>query len=76
MEDLAPGFQTAVHTGIILVLNQTARIDMQMKMGQVSETVEVTGSAPVLRTERTEVSTIIDSNTNEALPLATRNYVS
>lgn len=71
----APGFQTAVHTGIVLVLNQTARIDMQMKIGQVSETVEVTGSAPVLQTERTEVSTIIDSNTNEALPLATRNYV-
>ena len=29
----APGFQTAVHTGIVLVLNQTARIDMQMKAG-------------------------------------------
>ena len=29
----APGFQTAVHTGIVLVLNQTARIDMQMKIG-------------------------------------------
>src|SRR6476469_6176210 len=71
----APGFQTAVHSGIVLVLNQTARIDMQMKLGQVSETVEVTGSAPILQTERTEVSTIIDSNTNEALPLATRNYV-
>jgi len=71
----APGFQTAVHSGITLVLNQTARIDMQMKMGQVSETVEVTGSAPVLQTERTEVGTIIDSKTNDALPLATRNYV-
>jgi hypothetical protein len=71
----SPGFQTAVHTDIVLVLNQTARIDMQMTMGQVSETVEVTGSAPVLQTDRTEVSTIIDSTTNEALPLATRNYV-
>jgi hypothetical protein len=71
----APGFQTAVHTGIVLVLNQTARIDMQMKMGQVSETVEVTGSAPVLQTDRTEVGTIIDSKTNDTLPLATRNYV-
>ena len=71
----APGFQTAVHTGITLVLNQTARIDMQMKLGQVSETVEVTGSTPVLQTDRTEVSTVIDSTTNDALPLATRNYV-
>ena len=71
----APGFQSAVHTGIVLQLNQTARIDMQMKLGQVSETVEVTGSTPVLQTDRTEVSTIIDSTTNDALPLATRNYV-
>ncbi len=71
----APGFQTAVHSGIVLVLNQTARIDMQMKLGQVSETVEVTGSAPILQTDRTEVGTIIDSTTNDTLPLATRNYV-
>src|SRR5207302_8506052 len=48
---------------------------MQMKIGRVSETVEVTGSAPVLQTDRTELSTIIDSTTNDTLPLATRNYV-
>src|SRR5258708_35721042 len=72
---VAPGFQTAAHPPFTLVLNQTARIDMQMKVGQVSETVEVTGAAPVLETERTEVSTIIDAQTNDRLPLATRNYV-
>jgi hypothetical protein len=71
----APGFQTAVQSSITLVLNQTARIDIQMKMGQVTETVEVSGSAPVLQTDRTEVSTIIDTKTNDTLPLATRNYV-
>src|SRR5437762_3702879 len=71
----APGFQTAVHPPFTLVLNQTAPIDVQMKMGRVTETVEVTGTAPVLQTETTQVSTIIDSQTNERLPLATRNYV-
>ena len=43
--------------------------------GAGSETVEVTGSAPILQTDRTEIGTIIDSTTNEALPLATRNSV-
>src|SRR5437773_713893 len=71
----APGFQTAVHPPFTLVLNQTAPIDVQMKVGQVSETVEVTGATPVLQTETTQVSTIIDSVTNDLLPLATRNYV-
>jgi len=71
----APGFQTAVHPALTLVLNQTARIDVQMKMGQVTETVEVTTTAPLLQTETTQVSTVIDSTTNDTLPLATRNYV-
>jgi len=71
----APGFQTAAYPAFTLVLNQTARIDVQMKVGKVSETVEVTGAAPILKTESTSVDTIIDANTNERLPLASRNYV-
>jgi len=69
------GFQTAVHAAFTLVLNQIARIDVQLKVGQVTQTVEVEGTAPILKTEATLVDTIIDSKTNEALPLATRNYV-
>jgi hypothetical protein len=71
----APGFQTAVHQVFTLVLNQTARVEIQMKVGKVSETVEVTGAAPILKTESTSVDTIIDANTSDRLPLATRNYV-
>jgi hypothetical protein len=71
----APGFETAIHPPFTLVLNQTARVDIGMKVGQVTDTVEVTSAAPVLQTETTQVSTIIDSVTNDELPLATRNYV-
>src|SRR5262250_1773837 len=71
----AKGFQTAIHPPFTLVLNQTARIDVKMKLGQVSETVEVTGAAPILQTQTTELSTIIDSKTNVSLPLASRNYI-
>ncbi|MGA8272527.1 MAG: carboxypeptidase-like regulatory domain-containing protein, partial [Candidatus Sulfotelmatobacter sp.] len=71
----APGFQTAVQAPFALALNQTARVDVQLKVGKISETVEVTGSAPILQTESTEVSTVIDSRTVTDLALATRNYV-
>jgi hypothetical protein len=71
----AKGFQTAVHQAFTLVLNQTARIDVPMKVGQVSETVEVSSSAPLLQTQSTEISTIIDAKTNASLPLASRNYI-
>jgi hypothetical protein len=69
------GFQTALIPAFTLVLNQTARVDVSMKVGQVTQTVEVTSGAPVLKTETTQVDTIINAATNEAIPLATRNYV-
>ncbi|HUA15941.1 MAG TPA: carboxypeptidase regulatory-like domain-containing protein [Verrucomicrobiae bacterium] len=72
----ASGFETAVEPAFTLVLNQTARVDVKLKVGQVSETVEVTGAAPILQTQSTEVSTVIDSTTNESLPLGTRDYLS
>lgn len=69
----APGFQKSVTSTITLVLNQVARIDVQLKVGQQTTVVEVTAAPPVLQTQTTEVSTIIDARTNDNLPLATRN---
>src|SRR5262249_32789920 len=69
------GFQSAVHPAFTLVLNQVGRIDVQLKVGQVTETVQVEATAPVLKTESTQVDTIINAATNDNLPLASRNYV-
>jgi len=71
----ASGFQTAVQPPFTLTLNQTARVDMKMQVGKVSETVEVSGAAPILQTQSVDVSTLIDANTNVSLPLASRNYL-
>jgi Carboxypeptidase regulatory-like domain len=70
-----PGFASASYPPFVLTLNQVARIDVAMKVGQVSETVEVTGATPALETEVTQVDTIINAATNDNLPLASRNYV-
>ena len=71
----ATGFQSAVQTGLTLVLNQTARIDFKMHVGTVTTTAQVTSEAPQLQSETTQVSTLIDSKTVTDIPLATRNYV-
>ena len=68
------GFAVASRAAFVLTLNQVARIDITMKVGQASETVEVTGAAPVLETQTTQVATIINADTNDELPLASRNY--
>jgi hypothetical protein len=69
------GFASVSHPAFVLTLNQVARVDVAMKVGQASETVEVTGSAPILETDVTQVDTIINAATNDNLPLASRNYV-
>ena len=71
----ASGFDTAKYPPFTLVLNQTARLQFQMRVGKVTETVEVTGTAPVLQTENAQVSTIIDSSTITGMALTTRNYI-
>ena len=70
----APGFKTVVREPFDLVLNQVATVDVVLSIGQVSQTLEVTGAAPVLQTQTTEVSTILEANVIANLPLETRNY--
>ena len=67
-----PGFQTAVRSRIELQLNQSAKVDFVLQVGNVSQSVDVAGAPPLLQTEATQLGTVIDARTNEQLPLATR----
>ncbi|MFN7992097.1 MAG: TonB-dependent receptor [Bryobacteraceae bacterium] len=69
------GFQSATQSNVTLQLNQVAKMDFQLQVGNVQTTVEVSAAAPVLQTESTQLGQVIDSRTNTTLPLATRNYV-
>ena len=71
----AAGFQTANHAALPLQLNQTARVDVKMEIGKVSETIEVTSATPLLQTETTDVSTDIGAAAVTSVPLAGRNYL-
>jgi hypothetical protein len=69
------GFQTAARAAFTLELNQTAKVDVQLQVGKVTETVEVSGAAPVLQTEDAKVGTVMDANSIDNLALEARNYV-
>jgi len=71
----APGFETSVQSHLTLVLNQTARLDFKMRVGAVTNTVQVTSELQGLQTETTQVSTLVDARAVTDIPLATRNYV-
>jgi len=65
----APGFQTAVYHSATLVLNQTARIDFQLKVGPATESIDITSAAPLLQTDSVQLSTVMDIDSNVNLPL-------
>ncbi|HXA66003.1 MAG TPA: carboxypeptidase regulatory-like domain-containing protein [Bryobacteraceae bacterium] len=70
----AKGFQTVVQRSVELVLDQVAKIDFQLQVGQVTQTLEVTSSAPILQTENAQLSTVMQGAAIQSLPLETRNY--
>jgi hypothetical protein len=70
----ASGFQTAVRPPFSLQLDQAAKVDITLAIGQVSQQMVVTSEAPQLQTETTQVSTVMEANAIAGLPLETRNY--
>ncbi|MGH9549211.1 MAG: carboxypeptidase regulatory-like domain-containing protein, partial [Terriglobales bacterium] len=71
----APGFQKAVADGITLAVAQQARVNIVMKPGQVSETVEVQANPVSLDTDSAAVSQLISQTQVEQLPLNGRNFL-
>ncbi len=72
-----PGFQKTVRNDMALDANTTVRADLQLTPGAVTQTVDVTGEAPVLKTDRADTGGQIGSQTLDTMPmLHNRNYQS
>jgi Carboxypeptidase regulatory-like domain len=69
----APGFQKAVSNDIIVQVDQAARFDAALQVGNVSQEVEVTAAAPLLQTDRADVAQTFTSQQINQLPSIGRN---
>jgi hypothetical protein len=63
-----PGFRTSVKGGITLQVQQTARVDFALDVGEANQTVEVAANAALLTTESATVGTVIEEQRIEDLP--------
>ncbi len=70
-----PGFQTIVKSGIVVDYNQTVRTDFVLQIGQVSEQVVVSGTAPPLSTDDASVREVISQRSIAELPLNGRDVL-
>ena len=67
------GFKAFTRTGIAVEVQLSARINIDMQVGSVSETIEVSAQAALLQSENATVGTVIDNKRIVELPLAGRN---
>jgi len=68
------GFKRALSDNVIVDVDQKARVDITLQVGQVSQTLEVTAAAPLIRSESAELGEVVAKRQIEALPLNGRNF--
>ena len=73
VEAEAAGFSKYVRKGIEVRISDQVPLDIEMKVGQVSETVEVTAEAPLLNSADVSLGQVIDQRRIEELPLFAGN---
>src|SRR5436190_14255251 len=70
-----PGFRTIEQNDVELQVQQSARIDFTLQVGDVSQTVEVEGTAALIATENATVGTVIENKRIVDMPLNGRNFL-
>ena len=69
------GFKNFVREPIIVEIESGLKIDIVLPVGAASETVEVTGEAPLLQPETNSLGQVIEQRTVTDLPLNGRNPI-
>ncbi len=69
-----PGFKKAVTVAVNLDVQQRIALDVILQVGQISESVEVTSTTPLLETETSELGQVVDNKRMANLPLNGRNF--
>src|ERR1700693_1041303 len=68
------GFKTTNINHIIVQVGQNASGNVSLQVGDLTQSVTITAEAPLLRATESTVSTVVDQNLIENLPLSGRRY--
>jgi hypothetical protein len=70
------GFKSALQSGIVLTINEVARVDFTLEVGGVQEVIEVAAHASLVDPNTSAVGKLVDNRRIAELPLNTRNVYS
>ena len=66
------GFKKALQTGLVMETGLSKNLPIVLEVGSVTETIEVTGAAPLLETENSTVGQFIERTTVAQMPVSSR----
>jgi hypothetical protein len=70
----APGFSVTTQQNVNVAVSQNLRVNIELKTGAATETVEVTTAPPQLQTEDASVGQVVNERSVNNLPLNGRNF--
>jgi outer membrane receptor protein involved in Fe transport len=70
----ADGFTTSVEKGIVLQINQQARVNVSLKAGGTEQTVVVSETQPLLQSENSSLGVVVGTESAANLPLNGRRF--
>jgi len=70
------GFAAQGREGVVLSIGQSATVDFKLKLAGAAEEVTVTAEAPALDLSHTAVSSVVNQQQIEGLPISGRNFIS
>jgi hypothetical protein len=74
VEGSLTGFRTVVREGVVLTIGSQAVVDLTTEVGQLSESLTVTGDVPLVQTTSAELSGLVGDQEIRDLPLNGRSY--
>lgn len=73
VEAEASGFKKLVRAGIEVQVNARVRLDLALALGSITETMDVSASAPLVESDNSALGNVIENRKIVNLPLNTRN---
>jgi hypothetical protein len=70
----ATGFKAFVQDNVLVSVDTEVRVDPRLEVGDVSQTVEVSAEAGILKTEKSDVATTYSERTVTELPVLNRRF--
>jgi outer membrane receptor protein involved in Fe transport len=68
------GFKTAGRSGIRINVTETTRLDVQLEIGGLAETITVEASPAMVQQESSALGRVVSENVVSSLPLVNRNF--